>query len=110
MALHVRNAQGLTFKPTSIWGVLSLGFGVGFAVLFLFFLVAAISGQKGGDTLPGNLWLFVPGLGASICALGMGVAGLVGVVARKERSILVMAATVMSGLIALFLAGELLIP
>ena len=110
MAYQVERRQGLTVKPTSVWGTLSLGFGVGFVALFAFFIGAAISGQKGGDTLPGNLWLFLPGLGSSICALATGICGLIGLVSRTERSILVIVATVFSGLIALFLAGEFLIP
>jgi hypothetical protein len=102
--------SGMTLAPTTWWGRLAIGFTGAFVVFTAVFFGAVISGQKGGETFTDNLWLFVPGLSGTLCAaLGL-VTGLVGVIARKERSLFVFLTIAITGLVALFLIGEFAIP
>jgi hypothetical protein len=101
---------GLTLAPTTWWGRLAIGFIGAFGLFTAFFLGASISGQKGGETFTDNLWLFVPGLSGTICALLGLLTGLVGVIARKERSIFVILTVAITALVALFLIGEFAVP
>lgn len=102
--------SGLTLGPTTWWGRLAIGFIAGFLAFIAFFFGAAISGQTGGQTFTDNLWLFIPGLAGTVCAALSLVTGLVGVIARKERSLLVFVSIALMALVALFLVGEFAIP
>jgi hypothetical protein len=107
--------MGLTPKTTLGWW--SVGLMISCPVLFLIgatlasYLYASV---PAGDTILDDLTsrpaLAVSALVAMGCGISAGVVGLVAIVRRKERALLVILATAASALLLLFLVGEVVSP
>lgn len=99
-----------TVWPTTRWGRVGAGLFGGAAVFFAFFVGAAITGQTGGDTMPGNLWLFIPGVLSTACLVLSGVASGIAIFMRTERSVVVLLSLGISVLATLYELAEVGIP
>lgn len=107
MAVSARPGD-VTLGPSTGWGRVTIGLAAGFILFGIAFLVAAVTGQKGGATLGDNLWLSIPGGAGAACAVLSLLSGIFAVVARKERSMLVFVAIALTAASTIFLVGELL--
>jgi hypothetical protein len=93
----------------------SLGKGVvglicGFIVLMalLYGLIAA--GQEGGETFFSNLFLAIPGLLAAVSAAIAFFTGIIGIIFKKERALLIILATAIGLFAIIFVLGDLIFP
>jgi hypothetical protein len=80
--------------PATTWGRYATGSLIAILVCFGAVYVLIASGQRPGDTFTSNLTLSVPGLLAGVCAISAFVTGLIAVLFRSERSLLVLLAIV----------------
>ncbi len=85
------------------WSVRFLGL---FAVLFVISQIIVATGQEGGETFFDNLYISVPMTLTLLSGVLAFVFGLISIVKSKERSILVIIATLIGLLILIFVAGE----
>lgn len=103
--INHRSRFHLTWLPTSTAGrwasVLEIGFIACFALMQLFVAL----GERGS-----SLWLVTTALAGGGAAIAGAIMAAFAIVRRHERSISVIAAGLLGGLVLLFLAGELLIP
>lgn len=98
-----------TFAPESTAGRWSVGLFFSFAVAIAVFVVIASAGAGTWEPdFSANLELTVPLLVAAASALGSLVVGVVSKVKVGDRSTAVTLVTVISGMVTLFFAGELL--
>jgi cytochrome bd-type quinol oxidase subunit 2 len=72
----------------------ALASSAAFVVLMAFFVVAVAAGQRGGDEFFDNLWLTIPILMAYAAAVAAFVLGVVAIATKRERSVSVVAVTV----------------
>jgi len=100
----------LYFLPKTILGKWSACLIVAFVLLFVMFQILVASGQRGGETFLDNLLLTIPMFLAGICGISSLVAGLVGIIISKERSILVFLASVVGLFVLVFVVGEIAVP
>ena len=96
--------------PTTDLGRWSLWAIAGFGLLLGFFAIAVAAGQRGGDEFFDNLWLTLPMLAAFACAVASLIVGVIAIVTKGERSILVMASTIIGLLVAGFGVAEVAFP
>ena len=93
---------------------LSGKYALRFVALFAFFLILAqiiiMTGQRGGDTFFGNLWISIPMMLAFLSAILAFCFGTISIVRDKERSPFVIVASLMGFLVLIFLLGEFLFP
>jgi hypothetical protein len=89
------------------WSAICLG-------LFVLFLIigqiVVATGQQGGDTFFDNLYISIPMSLAALAAVFAFILGITSLIKSKERSPLVIIATVIGLVIIVFLAGEFLGP
>jgi hypothetical protein len=74
------------------------------------FVLAIVSGERGGETFTSNWWLTGPALVAAFGLIGTFVAGVVAVFREHERSVTVFVATAVGALATLYLAAEIAFP
>ncbi len=96
--------------PRTRLGQWSVGLIVVFFLLFATLQLLAASGQRGGATLFDNLVLAIPALLMGIAGVLALIVGAASIIERKERSVLVFLATLMSLLVLVFWLGEVLSP
>lgn len=77
---------------------------------FAAFWIAVASGQRGGESLLSNLWLTGPMAVAVAAAVGGGVTGLVALIGHGDRSVGIVAATVIGLLVTLWVGLEIAFP
>ncbi len=97
-------------RPTTTSGRRSILAGVAFAVLVVIFALTVASGQRGGEEFFDNLWLALPGVGAYVAAVVAFILGASAIAVSGERSITVMATTIVGLLITAFGVLEVLFP
>ena len=98
------------FIPSTVPGKWSIRLIFTFIVLFSLFQVLVAAGQRGGAAFFSNLLLAVPMVIAGICGVASFVTGLIGVIAKGERAILVYIAMAIGLCILLFILGEIIFP
>lgn len=96
--------------PATLPGKWSAGLLAGSLGLFGAFFALVMSGQRGGDTFAGNLWLSGTIVPAAGLALAAGAVGLVAAIKDGERSLVVGAAIAFGLLVALVVIGEIVFP
>ena len=80
-----------------------------FVALVALFLGLVGAGQRGGETIFSNLALAIPGLGAAAAAIAGGVLGVFAL-KHRDRSIVVIVATLMGVLVLFWTAAEIAFP
>jgi hypothetical protein len=110
MTAHsIRGTGGRRFGPESNAGKWSVGLFLVFAAALAVFLIVARAGA--GTWEPeffADLELTIPFLISAASVLGSLVVGFVAMVKADDRSTAVILVTVISGMVTLFFAGELL--
>jgi hypothetical protein len=96
--------------PTTMAGSLAIGLEAAFVGCFLLMQLLVALGERGGDTFFSNIWLSSTALAGGAAAIAGGLSAVFAIVRRRERSILVIAAGLLGGLVLFFLAGEVLFP
>ena len=81
-----------------------------FAGLLAIFALAVAAGQRGGDEFFDNLALALPFLGAYLAAVSAFILGALAIAASGERSVTVVATTILGLLVTAFGALEVLLP
>lgn len=99
-----------TLVPSSVLGRWSTGASVVFLAFIAVFAIAVAAGQRGGEKFFDNLWLTVPMLIAYFSAVGAFVLGTVAIISQGERSLTVIAATVIGLLVTAFGIAEVAFP
>jgi len=89
------------------WAILAVAAFVGFVAIFA---LTVASGQRGGQEFFDNLWLALPGLGAYFSAVAAFVLGVGAIAASGERSISVVAVTIVGLFVTAFGVLEVLFP
>jgi hypothetical protein len=83
---------------------------VTFVGLLAAFVVGVATGQRGGDEFFDNLWLTIPFLAAYAAAVTTFVTGAVAIASRGERSIAVVAVTIIGMLVTVYGILEVAFP
>jgi hypothetical protein len=96
--------------PTTVAGYWAIGLEAAFVGFYLLLQLLIAFGLRGGDTFFSNILLAGTVLLGGGAAIAGGLSAIFAIVRRRERSILVIAAGLLGGLVLLFLAGELLFP
>ena len=81
-----------------------------FGALLVVFLLLVGAGERGGSGFFDNAWLTVPALIAYGAAVVGSVLGVVAIAIRRERSVFVVAATVVALLVTAFGVLEVAFP
>lgn len=89
------------------WSLLA---SAAFAICLAIFVLMVSAGQRGGDEFFDNLWLTVPFLAAYVAAVSAFVLGAAAIAAYGERSIGVVAVTIVGLLITAFGVLEVAFP
>jgi hypothetical protein len=98
--------QGRVFGlPTTLAGSVAIGLEAAFIGFYLLLQLLIAFGPGGGNIFMAGIVLL--GAGAAIAG---GISAVFAIVRRRERSILVIAAGLLGGLVLLFLVGEVLFP
>ncbi len=100
----------VTFLPRTLAGKCSVWFIVAFAALLVTFLLLVASGQRGGETFFSNLYLLIPMLLAGISGVAAFSSGLISVMWKRERSVLVLLAMLVGLFVLIFWLGEVISP
>jgi hypothetical protein len=96
--------------PTTTPGRWSLLAVAAFGVLVAFFAILVAAGQRGGDEFFDNLWLALPGLAAYLAAVAAFGLGVLAIITSGERSITVVAITILGFLVTAFGVLEVAFP
>lgn len=97
-------------RPTTALGRRSILAVAAFAGLLAIFALAVAAGQRGGEEFFDNLALTLPILGAYLAAASAFILGALAIAASGERSVIVVAATIVGLLVTAFGAVEVLFP
>jgi hypothetical protein len=100
----------VNISPKTPSGKWSTGFIVAFVVFLVAFPILVASGQRGGETFFDNLVLTIPILLAGASGVLALFTGLIAVIGKRERSILVFLAVLIGLLVLLFGLGEVMFP
>lgn len=100
----------VNFVPKTNLGKWSVGLIIALFAFLTLFQILVASGQRGGATFFSNPLLVVPLLIAGICGVSAFFAGIIGIMKRRERSVLVFLATVIGFFVLFFVLGEILFP
>lgn len=98
------------FIPKTNLGRWSLRLIMAFFLFLIFAMLIVASGQEGGDTIFDNLLISIPMIFAGISAIGSFITGIISIIKKKERAIVVFASTLIGLLILWFVIGELAFP
>ena len=96
--------------PTTSLGRLAVLEMTAFLGLMALFAILVASGQRGGEGFFDNLWLTVPVLIAFASVVVATVAGAAAVITQGERSIIVIAATIVGLAVTIFGILEVAFP
>lgn len=96
--------------PTTTLGRWSIRAIAAFAGLLAIFALTVAAGQRGGDEFFDNLALAVPFLAAYLAAVSAFILGASAMAASGERSVTVVATTILGLLVTAFGALEVLLP
>ena len=96
--------------PSTRLGWWSVGLAVGFFAFFGLFQALVASGQRGGETFFSNPWLSLSILVAAGSAIVAGVAAVVAIFWKRERSFFSFLALLLGLIVLVFTLGELAIP
>jgi hypothetical protein len=96
--------------PTTVPGRRATLAAAAHAVLMGVFVLLVASGQRGGEEFFDNLWLTVPFLAAYVAAVATFVLGVVAIATAGERSIAVVAVTLLGLLVTSFGVLEVVFP
>ena len=98
----------ISILPKSRFGKWSTGLIAAFVVFFLAFLLLVASGQRGGETFFSILLLTIPILLAGTSGVLAIFTGLIGIIRKRERSILVYFSTLVGLFVLLFVLAEII--
>jgi predicted RND superfamily exporter protein len=99
----------ITFMPKTRLGKWSVGLIIAFFASLVLLTILIASGQRGGATFFSNPLLIAPLLLAGIFGVSAFFTGIIGIVKRRERSVLVFLATLIGFFVLLFALGEVLL-
>ena len=106
----------LEFIPRTILGRWSVGLIIAMPVFFYigFSFVSFYEFISAGKTIPQDIivrpGVALPMLAGMVSGVSTFITGLVSMIRKKERALLVYAATMIGGLLTLFLLGEIFFP
>jgi len=100
----------ITFMPKTQLGKWSVGLILGFFIFLAFFFILVELGERGGATIFSNLKLLIPYSLAVFSAIASFLTGIISVLKKKERSVLVFLSIILGFLILLWVLAELLFP
>ena len=101
----------IQFLPTSTWGKWSIWMTLAFFLFIAsFFIAVAIINPAGKhyQHFFDNLWLAIPLLLAATSGTAAFVTGLIGMIFKRERAILVLTSSILGLLVTIFWLGELI--
>lgn len=100
----------ITFLPKTNLGKWTVGLIVGFFVFLTVFFLLIELGERGGETIFSNLKLTIPYFIAVFLAIASFVVGIISVIKKKERSILVFLSIILGFLILLWVLAVFVFP
>lgn len=100
----------VSILPRTMLGKWSIGLIGGLFLFFALLRVLVAFGQRGGETFFSNLALAIPGLLAGTCGIAAFFTGIIGIIFRKERAVLVFLAVIIGLFVLVFCLGEVLSP
>jgi len=96
--------------PRTRPGWWSLGLIIGLALALVLARLLAAWGQAGGETFFSNPLLAVPMILAGACGVSAFFTGLISIIIRRERAVLVFVTTIIGLFVLAFWLGEIISP
>ncbi len=106
----MKRGKEVYLLPKTRLGKLSIGLIIAFFLLLITSMLIVASGQEGGETIFDNLWISIPMISGVICAIASFITGIISIIRKKERAILVFISTAIGLLVLWFVIGEILVP
>lgn len=102
--------KGWFFPKTKLgkWSVLLII--LFFLMLFVFWVLVGLVGMRGGETFFSNIPLALTGISMAILGISSFFTGIISIIKKKERAVLVFISTVIGLFILWFVSAELLFP
>lgn len=100
----------MKFLPKTVLGKWSMGLIIAFFLFLIIGILVVSTGQEGGKTIFDNLYISIPMLSAGACAVASFITGIISIIWKKERGILVFISSIIGLLVLWFVAGEILVP
>ena len=100
----------ISFMPKTNLGKWSVWLVVGFFVFLGVFAFLVASGERGGETFFSNLKLTIPMIIAVACAIGSFFTGAIGIIRKKDYSVLVFISTLVGFFVLWFSVAEIVFP
>ena len=101
---------GVWSLPKTLLGSWSVALAAVFFIFMMVFFALVASGLRGGDTFFSEWRLTIPFVAAAICGIGAAGTGLFALFRKRERSLLVILATLLGLFVVYFISGEILFP
>ncbi len=93
--------------PKTVLGKWAIGLILAFFLFLIIGMTVVATGQIGGNTIFDNLYISIPMLSAGICAIASFITGIISIIWKKERSILIFISSIIGLVILWFVIGEI---
>ena len=100
----------ITFTPKTHLGKWTVGLIIAFFIFLAVFFMFMNLGERGEATFCSNLKLCLPMVTAALCGVLSFFTGIVSVIKKKERSVLVYLSTLLGGFILFWVSAEIMFP
>ena len=106
----MKKEKKIYLLPKTSLGKLSIGLIIAFFLLLILTMFIVSTGQTGGETIFDNLFISIPMISAAISAIASFFIGIISIIKKKERSIIVYISILIGLLVLWFVIGEILVP
>lgn len=100
----------ITFTPKTNLGKWTVGLIIAFFIFLAVFFMFVNLGERGGMAFCSNLKLCLPMVTAAIFGILSFFTGIVGIIRKKERSMLVYLSTLLGGFVLFWVFSEVMSP
>ena len=106
----MKKEKNIYLLPKTKLGKWSIGLIVAFFLFLIIGMIVVSTGQTGGETIFDNLYISIPMISAVISAIASFFTGIISIIWKKERGILIFISTIIGLLILWFIVGEISVP
>ncbi|MEK6906651.1 MAG: hypothetical protein AABW81_03450 [Nanoarchaeota archaeon] len=106
----MKKDKKIYFLPKTYLGKWTVGLIIAFFLFLILAMLIVASGQEGGETIFDNLLISIPMILAVVSAIASFITGIISIIWKKERGILIFISAIIGLLILWFVLGEILVP
>ena len=106
----MKKEKRIYLLPKTVLGKWSIELILAFFLLLITGMIVVATGQEGGETIFDNLFISIPMITAAICGIASFFTGIISIIWKKERCILIFISSIIGLLILWFIIGEIIVP